>query len=94
MVIWRHGDPNTNWKAPRGLLWKRRYECPGTVPVLVCHDEMVFECDADRASDVEARVEKAMIEEMDTILNGTGETRLPVEVEARIARKWADEGER
>jgi DNA polymerase-1 len=76
------------------LLWERRGECPSAVPVLVCHDEVVVECDADRAPDVEAWVEKAMIEGMDTVLNGTGETRVPVDVEARIARSWGDEGER
>jgi DNA polymerase I-like protein with 3'-5' exonuclease and polymerase domains len=64
------------------------------VPVLVCHDEVVVECDADRAPDVAAWVENAMIEGMATVLNGTGETRVPVDVEARIARSWADEGER
>jgi DNA polymerase I len=76
------------------LLWERRGECPGTVAVLVCHDEAVVECDAERATDAKAWLEKAMIEGMDTVLNGTGETRVPVDVEARIARSWADEGER
>ena len=81
-------------KLGLALLWERRGECPSAVPVLVCHDEVVVECDADRAPDVEAWVEKAMIEGMDTVLNGTGETRVPVDVEARIARSWGDEGER
>jgi|SRR5215217_6827582 len=76
------------------LLWERRGECLSAVPVLVCHDEVVVECDADRAPDVETWVEKAMIEGMDTVLDGTGETRVPVDVEARIARSWGDEGER
>jgi DNA polymerase I len=77
-------------KLALALLWERRSECPEAVPVLVCHDEVVVECDADRAPDVEAWVEKAMIEGMDTVLNGTGETRVPVDVEARIARSWGE----
>jgi DNA polymerase-1 len=34
------------------LLWERRCECPSAVPVLVCHDEVVVECDAEQAVDV------------------------------------------
>jgi hypothetical protein len=37
-------------------------------------------------------LEKAMIEGMDTVLNGTDEVDVPVEVEARIARSWGDGG--
>jgi hypothetical protein len=92
LVIWRHGDPNTHWKAPRGLLWKRRYECPGTVPVLVCHDEVVVECDADRAPDAEAWLEKAMVEGMDAVMNGTDEGPLPIEVGGQISRSWGERG--
>jgi hypothetical protein len=29
----------------RDLLWERRDECLGAGPVLVCHDEVVVECD-------------------------------------------------
>ena len=31
------------------LLWERRNQCPGAVPVLVCHDEVVVECAAGLA---------------------------------------------
>jgi len=31
---------------------------------------------------------------METVLNGTDEVDVPVEVEARIARSWGDEGKR
>jgi len=74
------------------LLQKRRGECPEAVLVFACHDEVVVECDADRAPDVAAWVENAMIEGMDTVLNGTRETRVPVDVEARIARSWREGG--
>jgi DNA polymerase-1 len=77
-------------KLSLALLWEREDECPGAVPVLVCHDEVVVECDAERAADAKAWLEKAMIEEMTKILNGTDEIHVPVEVEGRIARSWGD----
>ena len=51
--------------------------------MLVCHDEVVVECDAQQAVDAKAWLEKAMIEGMDALMNSTGKARLPVEVEAR-----------
>jgi DNA polymerase-1 len=72
------------------LLWERRDECPGAVPVLVCHDEVVVECDEDRGEETKRWLEKAMVEGMDAVMNGTGGARVPVEVEARIARSWGD----
>jgi DNA polymerase I-like protein with 3'-5' exonuclease and polymerase domains len=61
------------------------------VPVLVCHDEVVVECDAERAVDVEAWLDKAMIGGIDVVLNGLGVegSCVPVEVETRIAKTWA-----
>ena len=35
-----------------------------------------------------------LLEGMDTVLNGTDEVDVSVEIEARIARSWGDEGER
>src|SRR3712207_7964408 len=40
----------------------------------------------DRGEETKRWLEKAMIEGMDTVLNGTDEVDVPVEVEARIAR--------
>jgi DNA polymerase-1 len=79
-------------KLALALLWERRNQCPGVIPVLVCHDEVVVECDAEQAADVKAWLEKAMIEGMDTVMNSAGKARVPVEVEARIARSLVDEG--
>jgi DNA polymerase I-like protein with 3'-5' exonuclease and polymerase domains len=76
------------------LLWERRGECPGAVPILVCHDEIVIECDVARAAEAKAWLEKAMIEGMAAIVNGTGALPVPIEVEARIAGSWGVEGER
>jgi DNA polymerase I len=77
-------------KLALALLWERRDECPGAEPVLVCHDEVAVECNAGQAADTKAWLERAMIEGMDTVLNGTDEVGVPVEVEARIARSWGD----
>jgi DNA polymerase I-like protein with 3'-5' exonuclease and polymerase domains len=58
--------------------------------VLVCHDEVVVECDAEQTTDVKAWLERAMIEGMEAVLNCTDEVHVPVEVEARIARSWGE----
>jgi len=55
------------------LRWDRRKECPGAVPILVCHDEIVVECDVEHAADAKAWLEGTMIEGMDTVLNSTNE---------------------
>jgi hypothetical protein len=62
------------------------------VPILVCHDEIVVERDAEQAADVKAWLEKAMVEGMGAVLHGTDEAGVPVEVEARIARSWEEGG--
>jgi DNA polymerase family A len=77
-------------KLALALLWERRDECPGAVPVLVCHDEIVVECDEDRGEETKRWLEQAMIEGMDAVINGTDEVDAPVEVGARIARSWGE----
>jgi len=77
-------------KLALALLWERRDECQGAVPILVCHDEVVVECDAKQAADVRAWLERAMIEGMDAVLNGMNEELVPVEVEGRVARSWGE----
>jgi DNA polymerase I-like protein with 3'-5' exonuclease and polymerase domains len=54
----------------------------------VCHDDVVVECEAEWAGEVKAWLERAMIEGMDTVLNGMDEVRVPVEVQGRVARSW------
>ena len=68
------------------FLWKRRDECPVAMPVIVCHDEIAIECDAEQAGEAKAWLEKAMIKGMDPVLNATSELRLPVEVESRVTK--------
>ena len=36
------------------LLWERRGERPEALPVLVCYEEKVVECNAEQAADVQA----------------------------------------
>jgi DNA polymerase-1 len=79
-------------KLALALVWESRDECQGAVPVLVCHDEVVLECDAEQAADTKAWLKKAMIEGMEAALNGTDEVDVPVEVEARIVRSWSEGG--
>jgi DNA polymerase I len=79
-------------KLALALLWERRSECPGAMPLLVCHDEIVVECDIEQAMDTKAWLEKAMIEGMGAVINSAGKAHVPVEVEARIARSWGEGG--
>jgi DNA polymerase-1 len=78
-------------KLALALLWERRAECPGAVPVACVHDEIVVEANEDEAEKVEAWLEKAMIDGMDDILNGpdVGGPRVPVKVETQIGKTWA-----
>src|SRR5919107_1607063 len=75
-------------KLALALLWERRAECPGAVPVACVHDEIVVECDEAGAEKVEAWLEKAMIDGMEEVLNGpeVGGPRVPVEVETEIGK--------
>jgi DNA polymerase I len=73
------------------LLWERRDECPGAVPVLAIHDELVIECDEDNAEEAEAWLKAMMVEGMESALNGPDAegARVRVEVETRICKTWA-----
>jgi DNA polymerase I len=79
-------------KLALALVWESRDECQGAVPVLVCHDEVVVECDAEQAGEAKTWLEKAMVDGMDEVLNGTDEVDVPVEVEGRIPRSWSEGG--
>jgi DNA polymerase I-like protein with 3'-5' exonuclease and polymerase domains len=59
------------------------------VPIIVCHDEIVVECDVEQADAAKAWLEKAMTEGMDTILNGLSEVQMPIAAESRINNSWA-----
>ena len=51
------------------LLWERRGECPGAVPGLVCHGEIVVECNESDAKKVETWLKKAMEDGMEELVN-------------------------
>jgi len=65
-------------KLALALLWERRNECPEAVPVLVCHDEVVVQCELEQSADAKAWLEKAMIEGMKAVLHGMDEVNVPV----------------
>jgi DNA polymerase I-like protein with 3'-5' exonuclease and polymerase domains len=58
------------------------------VTVLVCHDEVVVECDEDQGEETKRWLKKAMGDGMDIVMNRTDEVHVPVEVEARMAESW------
>jgi DNA polymerase I-like protein with 3'-5' exonuclease and polymerase domains len=70
------------------LLWERRDECPGAVPVLVCHDEVVVECDADKAEEGKEWLVRAMKDGMDAVANITN-PHTPIEAEASVSKTWS-----
>ena len=77
-------------KLALALLWERRDECPGVVPILAVHDEIVVECDEGDNQKVEAWLKKAMIDGMNEVVNGLkaeGPT-VAIEVEVETGRTW------
>jgi DNA polymerase-1 len=73
-------------KAALALLWERRSECPGAVPVLVVHDEIVIECDEAQAEAALAWLKQAMLDGMAPLIDP-----VPVEVEVKVGRTWGGE---
>ena len=73
------------------LLWERRGECPGAVPILAVHDEIVVEVDKDKAEGAQAWLKAVMVEGMERALNhpDSEDPRVPVEVEIKIGKSWA-----
>ena len=82
------GSAADGLKLALALLWERRSECPGAVPVLVCHDEVVIECDADKAEDGKRWLVHAMKDGMDAVVDVV-EPRILIEVEASISKTWS-----
>jgi len=77
-------------KLALALLWERRDECPGAVPVVAVHDELVLEADEYKAEGAQAWLKAAMIEGMERALNDPDAdgARVPVEVEITIGESW------
>ena len=70
-------------KAVLGLLWERRAECPGAVPILAAHDELVIEADQDQAEPATGWLRAAMIDGMKPLLDP-----IPVTVEISVGESW------
>ena len=70
-------------KLALALLWERRGEMPGAVPVLAVHDEIVVECDADQADAVAAWLKQAMLDAMAPLIDP-----VPVGIEVQTASTW------
>ncbi len=68
-------------KLALALLHERREECPGAVPILAVHDEIVVECEETEAGGVEAWLEKAMVDGMEEVNNAPDPRRFGVPVE-------------
>src|SRR5688572_30101595 len=77
-------------KLALALLWERRDECPEAVPVLVCHDEVVVDCEPEQSAGARVWLEKVMIGGMEAGLNSEDEVDIPIEVEARMATCWGE----
>ena len=79
-------------KLALAYLWERRHECPGAVPILAVHDEIVVECYEDDAEKIKTWLERAMVDGMEEVLNRpeAGGIRVPVEVELEYGRRWSE----
>jgi DNA polymerase I len=77
-------------KIALALLWERRHEIPGAVPILAVHDEIVVECNEEDAQKAAAWLEEAMVEGMEEVLNvpKTEGPHMPIEVEVKIGKTW------
>jgi DNA polymerase I len=71
-------------KRALALLWKRRADCPGAIPVLAVHDEIVVECPAGSVEEAKNWLRRAMADAF-----GVWIEPIPVEVEVRTGQTWA-----
>ena len=78
-------------KLALALLYERRHECPGAVPIIALHDEIVVECDEGDVEKAKAWSEKAMKDGMDEVVNGCEieGPHVPIEVEIKSGNTWA-----
>jgi DNA polymerase I len=81
-------------KLALALLYERRGERPGAVPILAVHDEVVVECPEEQAEEVKAWLVKAMVDGMEEVLNSGLDTdnleRVPVKVEVEVVDSWGE----
>jgi DNA polymerase-1 len=70
-------------KAAVARLWETRAGCPGAVPVLFCHDEVVLEVPAGDADRAAAWLKGCMTDAVAPALDP-----VPVEVDVAVGRTW------
>jgi DNA polymerase-1 len=70
-------------KAAIALLGDRRASCPGVVPLIFCHDEIVLEAPEADADPAAAWLKQAMLDGMAPLVKP-----VPVEVEVTVGRTW------
>lgn len=70
-------------KLALALLYERRHEQPGVLPVLAVHDEVVLEAPEDRAAEALEWLTQVMQDGMSQVLTG-----VPVVVEAGVYQDW------
>jgi DNA polymerase-1 len=70
-------------KSAMALLWQRRGQVPGAIPVLVVHDEIVIEVDARQADAAAKWLRQAMMDAATPVLSP-----VPAAVEVRVSRAW------
>ena len=81
-------------KLALALLYERRGECPGAVPILAVHDEVVVECPEEQAEQVAIFTEEIMVAGMEEVLNSGLDTdhleRVPVKVDVEVVNSWGE----
>lgn len=70
-------------KAAMALLWERRAEMPGAVPVLFVHDEIVLEVPEANGEKAAAWLKGIMVEGMAPLIDP-----VPAEVEVAVGKTW------
>ena len=79
-------------KLALALLYERRGECPGAVPILAVHDEVVVECPEEQAEQVAIFTAEIMVAGMEEVLNSGLDVdhseRVPVKVDVEVVDSW------
>ncbi|MCC6421062.1 MAG: bifunctional 3'-5' exonuclease/DNA polymerase, partial [Gemmataceae bacterium] len=70
-------------KLALALLWERRVECPGAVPVIFNHDEIVLDVPIEQAEQARLWLEEAMSDGMEPQIHP-----VPTKVEGKITPNW------
>jgi DNA polymerase-1 len=82
-IVTRESD---GFKAVLALLWQRRGQCPGAIPVAFVHDEVVLEWPSDQADAAAAYLVAAMRDGMTPAV-----APCPLVVEATAGPSWGEQ---